>query len=247
MQAIVSHPTHLRHRQRLAAGCEDCRLRRDCFLANPLPEEDGDCRHVAQRRFLLSGGDRLYRLGDKCTALYQVCSGAIKTQRETADGDLLVSGFFLPGDLVGADALSDRIHPSDAIACAKTEICQLNVAELVAGCMHKPGLSQWIMSALACHVRRKDTELSWSSSQQSHQRVLRFFLELHERLAQTAPAADNLVSLPMRKQDIARYLHVTPETLSRNLAQLKREGLLQVNKNSFVLPDAPRAREASGM
>ena len=46
----------------------------------------------------------------------------------------------------------------------------------------------------------------------------------------------------MRKQDIARYLHITPETLSRNLAQRCREGLLHLDNDRFVPPDAARAQ-----
>jgi CRP/FNR family transcriptional regulator len=227
---------------RMAPACRGCRLREQCFLAVPLPEEDGDCAGVVQRRFALARGGRLYRRNDAFGALFQVCSGSVKTQRETADGGLVVTGFFLPGDVVGIEAISGDRYPSDAVAIADSEVCQLDFARLLSSCTGKPGLQSWVISRIGFYVRRKDNDLSWSTGLQTHQRVLRFFLDLYERLSGDSEGLRSLIELPMQKQDIARYLHITPETLSRNLAQLRREGLLQLEQDRFVVPDAPRAR-----
>lgn len=241
MQAIQPH-----WQSRSAVECLTCVLRSDCFLANRMPFDDGRCRKVIQRRFVIEDGGRLYRLGSRCTALYLVCSGAIKTQRETVDGGLAVTGFYLPGDMVGVDALADNTFPADAIACGSSEICQLNYAELLSNCINQPDLNHWVITAISRYARRKDADLIWSSGMQSHHRVLRFFLDLHNRLGAQHPLPRRLVALPMRKQDIARYLNLTPETLSRNLARLRREGLLQVRNNYFTIPNAERARSLAG-
>ncbi len=227
----------------VSPACRGCRLREQCFLAAPLPREDGDCAAVVQRRFALARDDRLYRRNSAFGALYQVCSGAVKTQRETADGGLVVTGFFLPGDLVGIEAISTDHYPSDAVAIADSEVCQLDFARLLSSCSGKPGLQSWVISRIGFYIRRKDNDLSWSTGLQTHQRVLRFFLDLYERLSGDREGPRPVLELPMKKQDIARYLHITPETLSRNLAQLRREGLLQLEQDRFVVPDAPRARQ----
>lgn len=225
-----------------ASDCRLCDRRDRCFIATQCDA----AAEISPQRFTLSSGQRLYRLGGRCDSLFQVCSGSIKTQRETADGDVVVTGFYLAGDLVGVDALEDRIYPSDAIACRGTvEVCQLDFARLLACCANQTGLNAWIISAIGGHVRRRDNDLSWSGSQHSRQRVLRFFLELNDRLGDAGKAHVPVV-VPMRKQDIARYLHLTPETLSRGLAQLKRDGLLFVSKDRFMLPDTNRARRATG-
>ena len=232
--------------QRVGNNCQRCAQRKTCYLSVPDGCDNSGC-DIVQKRFTLRAGDRLFRLGGHCTALFQVCSGAIKTQRDTADGDLVVSGFYLPGDLVGIEALSDRVFPCEAVACGETEICQLDFGRLLSSCASRPGLNAWIISTISSHVRRKDSDLSWSGGQPSRQRVLRFFLDLHERLDATIENdAVRPLRLPMRKQDVARYLHLTPETFSRNLAQLKRDGLLLIHKSEFVLPDIERARAASG-
>lgn len=233
--------------RRAINNCQHCNQRNACYLAAP-SDTSSDARDIALRRFTRQAGDRLFRLGEQCTALFQVCSGAIKTQRHTTEGDLIVTGFFLPGDLVGIDALADRVFPCEAIACDESELCQLDIDRLLSSCAHRPGLNAWIISVISGHVRRKDCDLSWSGSLQSHQRVLRFFVDLRDRLdGSIDDAIIGPFRLPMQKQDIARYLHLTPETFSRNLAQLKREGLLLTQKNEFMLPDVRRARMTTGI
>ena len=230
-----------------ARACDGCGLVQRCFLARPLPDDNGECRDIVRRRYPIARGERLYRRNTPFTSLFQVCNGSLKTQRETPEGDLVVTGFFLPGDVVGIDALADRQYQSDAYANVDTEVCQLDFERLLSHCGHKPGLNAWIISIIGSYVRRKDCDLSWSCSLQTHQRVLRFFLDLHDRLTQSSQAPSSRLALPMKKQDIASYLHMTPETLSRNLAQLRRQGLLQLHENRFTLPDTTRARAITGL
>ena len=224
-----------------ASACSGCPMLDRCFLASPLPHEESDCADAVRRRYPIAPGDKVYRRNAPFSSLFQVCTGSVKTQRETPDGGLVVTGFFLPGDIVGVDAIGDSRHPSDAIAITPTEVCQLDFESLLAHCASVPGLHNWVITQIGFYVRRKDTDLSWSTGLSTHQRVLRFFLDLHERL--TREAASSPLALPMRKQDIARYLHMTPETFSRNLAQLRRDGLLHLDNDRFVLPDAARARQ----
>ena len=229
-------------RPTIAAACSGCKLRRHCFLASSPPGDDSVCADTVKRRFAVPRGDKLYRRNTPSKTLFQVCSGSLKTQRETPNGGLVVTGFFLPGDIVGIEAMADGHYPNDAIATADTEVCQLDFERLLANCVTQPTLNTWMMSRMAVYIRRKDSDLCWSTGLHTHQRVLRFFLDLYDRLGHVADTATEAHALPMRKQDIAYYLHMTPETLSRNLAQLRRTGLLQVQHDRFTLPDADRAR-----
>lgn len=221
-------------------ACQGCQQQDRCFLARPLPEETGACADVVRRRFPVDGGERLYRRDAPFSSLYLVCSGSIKTQRETPEGRLVVSGFFLSGDIVGIDAIGNKTFPSDAVATAASEVCQLDFTRLLSECAGRPGLHAWVISHLGLFMSRKENDLSWSTGLQTHQRVLRFFLDLRQRLTYQPDARP--LALPMRKQDIAHYLHITPETLSRNLAQLRRDGLLYLDHGRFVLPDISRAQ-----
>lgn len=100
-----------------------------------------------------------------------------------------------------------------------------------------------MIGSIGTYLRRKDGDLAWSSTLPADRRVLRFFLELNQRLTpNTAQPQQPLQCLPMRKQDIAHYLRMTPETFSRNLAILRRKGLLHIDQGRFLLPDTSRAK-----
>lgn len=230
---------------RFAHACGTCRLRDQCFLATPLPEEDGACASAVRRRYQVRRGERLYRRDASFAFLFQMCSGVVKTQRETANGGLVVSGFFLPGDVVGVDALGVERYPNDAIAVVDGEVCRLDFQHLLTSCASKPGMSDWVISRIGLYVRQKDRHLCWAVGMHSQQRILHFFLDLYDRLPAAADIEPVTTALPMQKQDIAHYLHMTPETLSRNLATLRRRGLLLLEQDGFVLPDPARARLAA--
>lgn len=227
---------------RVAKACDGCTLQDRCFLSQSLPSETGKCAGAVLRRYPIRLGDRLYRRNAPFTSLFQVCDGAVKTQRETPEGGLIVTGFFLPGDVVGVEAVADCAYPTDAIATMDTEVCQLDFEHLLTHCAGDRDLHGWMLSRIAFYVRRKDSDLCWSNGLSSHERVLRFFLELYDRLCQDSDVRPIERALPMKKQDIARYLGMTPETLSRNLLHLRRSGLLQLQHDRFVLPDTQRAR-----
>jgi len=233
-----------RHRERTkttAVDCCGCSLRLACTRAGLTFANEGDNAHVARRRYVLPCGEKLYVRNAPLKALFLICNGALKTQRETVDGDLVVTGFFLAGDIVGADAIAERRFPGEAVATTDCEVCELSFEALLAATAHSSGLNVWLLSQLSSYTRRKDSDLSWPCGRPTRHRVLRFFLELSERLGQASPLYQATCDLPIRKQDIARYLCMTPETLSRNLALLRQEGLLQLGHKSFTLPDTARA------
>ncbi|HPQ25078.1 MAG TPA: Crp/Fnr family transcriptional regulator [Gammaproteobacteria bacterium] len=237
-------PTLMTLRPTALTPCQSCRTRQSCFISAQLPDEDGACAGVVRRRRQLPQGERLFRRHASFSSLYQVCSGSIKTQRDTLDGGLFVSGFFFPGDIVGIESIGHTQYTDDAIALTDTAVCQLDFQRLLSLCTGKPGINAWMIGLIGTYLRRKDGDLAWSTALPADRRVLRFFLDLKERLAGgSTPPQQPLYYLPMRKQDIAFYLRMTPETFSRNLAILRRKGLLQVDHDRFFLPDTSRARE----
>ncbi len=227
----------------ITGACDNCALQDRCPLALTLPPEVSTCAGVIHRCRPVARAEHLYRRGSPFASLFIVCAGTFKTQRETPDGELVVTGFYLPGDVVGVDAIAGSHHPTEAVATSPGQVCRLNFRRLMTACSGRPGLQAWVMAQIGAYVRRHDADLSWSTGLGGNRRVLRFFVELYERLT---PQSDSAAPrLPMRKQDIARYLRMTPETLSRNLSQLCRDGLLELHQDQFQLPDAARARRVT--
>jgi CRP/FNR family transcriptional regulator len=223
--------------------CGSCRQRDRCILALPLPLENDDCAAVVQRRGTIDAGKFLFRRNEPFAAVYLVCEGAVKTERVTPDGGQLVTGFYLGGDMVGLEALGGAQYPCDAVATARSTVCKLDFERLLRLCPAKPEMHSWIMSKIAFYARKKDEDLSWSLGLGTRRRVLRFFVELHDQLRASADTPAEVAALPLKKQDIARYLHIAPETLSRSLGELRRQNLLLIEQDHFVLPDPGLAEQ----
>lgn len=163
----------------------------------------------------------------------------MKTQRTTVDGSLVVGGFYLPGDVVGFDALNGSEYINDAIATSHTVVCQLDFGQFSLARLNDLDIGPWIIRQMGDYIRRRDREFAWCASLPSYRRILLFFVDLCERLGDEVRSAP----LPMRKQDIARYLHMAPESFSRGLAQLRRRDLLYVERDHFSIPDTESAQQ----
>jgi CRP/FNR family transcriptional regulator len=218
--------------------CSGCGRQQQCLLGQHLPYPLGT--GTVQRRETLSAGSALFRQGAPFRSLFMVCRGAVKTQRVTPEGGMVVTAFHLPGEFVGLDALGEPQHCCDALTTVDAEVCKLNVARLFAQCASRPAIHAWLIACIGAYLRQKDADLSWATRMRTDDRVLRFFVGLHRRLNGPLDVLCKTF-LPMKKQDIARYLHMTPETLSRNLARLRDDGLLQLQDDHFTLPDPQRA------
>lgn len=224
------------------SDCDGCSRQENCLLALSAPIEPGTCA-AEVRRYSVPAGTSLFHHNMLFSAVYLVSKGAVKTQRVTPEGCQLVTGFYFNDDVVGLEALGDTQYPCEAIALTSTTICKINFGNLLSLCCTRPEVQFWLLSKIGLYARIKDVNLSWSKGMNSRNRVLRLFLELNERLDTFDAEQKGSTALPMKKQDIAHYLHITPETLSRNLAELCKKDLLRIENDRFVLPDLVRARQ----
>ena len=109
----------------IKAACKDCTLQELCL---PLGLDDADIAALdktIKRRRTLKKGEMLYRFGDPLRSLYAIRNGALKTTGLIEDGRAQVTGFYLPGELLGIDAISTDKHPCSAEALETSEVCDI--------------------------------------------------------------------------------------------------------------------------
>ena len=218
-------------------ACDTCCAGDLCLFAEGLTVGAGEWERIVQPHGEVRAGRRLYQRNSPLKYIYLVCSGCIKTQRDTPDGSLVISGFHLPGDLLGIDAINNDRYTADAVATVDSEVCRFDYAQLLTHCASHPKIAAKMMTHVTLYAARKVEELVWMMGLDAQRLVLRFFLRLHDSICLQGGSDRETVRIPMRKQDIAHYLRMTPETFSRNLAALRRDGLLELQKNHFVFPD----------
>ena len=228
---------HIEPLQRLEVrrppSCAKCTHNSHCAFSGIRNRLSDECAAVLQRCQPVRAGTPLSRRGGPFSCVFLVCKGALKTQRVTTSGELVVSGFYLPGEVAGFESAGEPEYCCDILATVDSEVCRLDFDRLFMVCAGEPAMRSWMVSCIGSFVRQKDNDLTWSSAMRTEDRVLRFFTGLYQRLG---GSGGRRCSLPMRKQDIASYLHMTPETLSRNLARLRKRGLLCVDDSGFEPP-----------
>lgn len=221
--------------------CRECPVRHQC-LPLMLPAEE---QHHLERLIVhsrpLQRGDYLYRAGELPQSLFAVRAGALKTYLLDNDGNDQITGFHLPGELVGLDALGRDHHPGFAVALETTSLCQLPLSRLETLDTQLPHLRSELLRIMSrsLHAEHRLLHLNHRSAEE---RLAGFLIELGERFGRHGLSRHSFM-LPMSRCDIANYLGLTSETVSRLLARYRQRGWLSIegrevhlNSNTTALP-----------
>lgn len=170
----------------------------------------------------------IYRESKPADYLYKVLSGAVRTYKVLIDGRRHVGGFYLTGDIFGLE--TGEKHTLSADAITKCKILVINHGALVARARTDQDVAFQLWALSGREVQRVQDHLLLLIKN-APERLAAFLLKMAER-----PSADNSVDLPMSRRDIADYLGLTIETVSRNLTQIENTGAITFSsRRRFVL------------
>jgi len=190
-------------------------------------------------------GEYLYRAGDACNALYVVHAGSVKTETVTLEGDLHISGFYLTGELFGADGIHQRRYVSDAVAIERTWVCELTFDNWARLCEAHPALQGELVSELGRFIAHKEHEALASHYHRLEHRLMSFLIDLLQRMQERQSQVSSEIALSMTKTDIGRYLGATPESISRSLARLEQQGYIINTKRRIRILRQPQEMNAA--
>lgn len=222
----MSEPTVL-DLARLRRGCAQCSLQQLCLPAGIGTRELVRLDEIVRRRRPLARGERLFRFGDSLSAVYVARDGAFKTVSLSESGDEQVIGFHLPGELIGLDALGTGMHRSEAVALTTANVCEVPFDELAHVSAQVPGLQQQLMRVIGQSVGRDHDHMEMLVKRQANERIALFLHGLGERLQHIGQSATD-IRLPMSREDIASFLGLALETVSRGFTRLQDDGVISV-------------------
>jgi len=226
-------------------ACESCGVRRLCLPVSLGGEDLSLMDDLVKRREPLKKGDYLFRTGDKFKSLYAIQYGSMKSFGLTVDGKEQVTGFHLTGEVLGMDAIDEDEHHCNAVALEKTEICELPFSALETLQNDIPSLQRDMNKIMSREIRRDQHMLLMLGSTTVEQRMARFLLNLYDRLKKRG-ASDNILNLSMTRQDIGNYLGVAFETVSRQLAHMQDDGILEIKNRNIHLIDVETLEDIAG-
>jgi CRP/FNR family transcriptional regulator len=184
---------------------------------------------IARLKRKIRRSTALFRAGDPLVAVYVVRSGTFKTEMVCDCGKQGVTAFYLPGDIIGLDALDDSVHRRDAIALEDSEVCVIVVSQLERLASAMPALQKQLLRAVSREVSRAHDLLLMMGCMDAESRVAQLLLSLAKRYHRLGYAGDALL-LHMTRDEIANHLGLSSETVSRVISRMQRKGLLTVNQ-----------------
>jgi CRP/FNR family transcriptional regulator len=222
--------------------CSECSLGKVCVPAGLNREDLQQFEQLVHKSRPLHSGEHVFRQGDPFTSVAAVRSGCFKSYVIDEDGTERVLGFHLPGELLGLDAIYPKKHVCDVIALDTSGVCNLSYDEVTALSADVPDLQSQLFSTMSQRIGDLNTI---AGDYTADQRLSAFLLTLSLRFQARGYSA-KAFNLAMSRSDIANYLRLATETVSRVLARFQKKGLIRVKRKLVEILDHEGLHEVAG-
>lgn len=216
--------------------CKNCGLHDLCLPLGITGQEIEMLERIVHRKRPLQRNDHLFRPGDAMTSIYAVRSGSIKTYTLTDEGLEQITGFHLPGELLGLDAIGDGSHPCAAKALETSSVCEIPFDRLEELTLRIPGLQRQIFCIMSREIQSDEHVMILLGKKTADERLAAFLLSLSGRFKRRGFSALEF-NLPMSRHDIANYLGLAVETVSRLFTRFQNTGLISVRRKFVAITD----------
>jgi CRP/FNR family transcriptional regulator len=211
--------------------CHRCEVRDRAFCAGVEPEEL-DRLNAIVTQVRLNPRQMVFFEDDPADFVFNVTQGMVRVSKNLADGRRQVTGFLYPGDFLGV-AFNDT-YAYDAEAVNMVALCRFPRAKLRALFDDFPRLESRLLSATANELATAQDQMLLLGQKSARERVATFLLMLARRAERCGKSGRSL-DLPMTRTDIADYLGLCMETVSRTLSSFRKEGLIDYDTITPVI------------
>jgi CRP/FNR family transcriptional regulator len=183
-------------------------------------------------------GQHLFRTNDAFSAIFAVRGGTVKTSIVDRVGREQVLGFYLPGEMIGLNAIHPDRYPCDAIALDSVYLCRFSFPALVTLAAQVPGIQQQLFRLISKDIGAASL---LAGDFTADERVAAFLIAIADRYAARGFSA-TAFRLSMPRSDIANYLRLAAETVSRVLRRFQDQGQIRVEGRDVEFTDAAALR-----
>lgn len=213
--------------------CSTCAFSQACLSEGMDKSALMDLHVMVEHVGPLHAGDHLFREGDPFEAIAAVRAGTVKTYVIDRDGHEQVIGFHFAGEVIGLNAIDGDRYPCNAVALDTLMLCRFSFPKISLLAARLPGLQQHLFRLMSRDIGRASL---LAGDYSADQRVAAFLIGLSRRLSARGFSPDRF-QLTMARTDIANYLRLAPETVSRVFKRFQDEGLIQVDRREVELLD----------
>jgi CRP/FNR family transcriptional regulator len=222
-------------------SCSGCRLSTICIPIALQASEIDRLDAIVQRGRPLRKGEYVFRQGQPFTSVYAVRAGTLKTFGTADSGEEQITGFYLPGEIFGLDGLAQDQHASSAVALETAAICEIPFECLSDLSARIPSLQRHFFQLLSSEIAQDRSMIAMLGKHSAEQRIAALLLSISARNARRK-LSGTAFRLPMSRSDIANYLGLTIETVSRIFSRLQKLGLVAAEQREIELLQPEKLR-----
>lgn len=172
--------------------------------------------------------EEIFGQGERAEYVYRVVSGAVRTIRFGSDGRRQILAFHLPGDVFGLEAGANHTLSAEAVADAEVSVIRRSLVETAA--TESTVAAQALLALMQRELHNAQEHALVLGRKGAGERVAAFLLQLTDRVS-----ARSEIDLPMPRADIADYLALTIETVSRAFTQMERDNTIALPSSRHVV------------
>jgi CRP/FNR family transcriptional regulator len=222
-----------REPSRSQVACSRCALGELCLPRGLTPDETERFEQIVHRSRPIQPGEHLFRAGDEFRSVASVRTGCFKSYVIDHEGQEQVLGFHLPGEIIGLDAIHSCKHVANVVALDTSAVCGLTFDTVTGMARHMPELQNELFRVMSQRISELETIAGDLSADE---RIAMFLLSLSERFSRRG-YSDKEFILAMSRRDIASYLRLATETVSRVLARFQKAGVVKVDRKQVQILD----------
>lgn len=207
---------------RYGSPCTTCQVRETAFCG-VLSDSELDRLNAISGQFRYKPPQVIVFEGDDAAHIFNVQRGVVRLTKMLSNGRRQITGFLFPGDFIGLATRDQYAYSAEAVT--DVELCRFPRNRFVALLADLPELEHRLLSMAADDLASAQEQMVLLGRKTARERLVSFLLRMAGQMERRGLASDT-VDLPMARADIADYLGLTIETVSRTLTKLVKEGLI---------------------
>jgi CRP/FNR family transcriptional regulator len=215
-----------------APPCRNCDVVREVAFCAELSPDDVRRLAAARCHAQLPGCFTVFREGDPALHVYSISAGAVKLYKLMSDGRRQIIGFLFSGDMFGLAVEGGYAYTAETVS--PSQICRFANRKLDVLKHEMPRLERKLFSMAVKDLVAAQEQMLLLGRKTAKEKLASFLLKLSRR-AELQGHPPSPVGLPMSRADIADYLGLTIETVSRTFTQLKRDGVIGLPASGHVI------------
>ena len=214
------------------AACDLCTVREQSICADLGERELARVEKTMARR-AVAKGRALMEEGEPNSSLFVLVRGSFRLSKHLEDGRRQITGFLFPGDFVGVRATESSAYTAEALE--DSHVCHFPHNFLDSIAQDCPGVKDRLIARGQTEYHKAQDHIVLLGKKNAEERVESFLRLVAKAIGSESESGHTTIPLPMSRQDVADYLGLRLETLSRTLAALKKSGAIETLSRSEVV------------